>query len=123
VYTQDSTPQNAQYEYVDDDIHQAIISISGESPNVTVLVNECFEVSLLFFEHKFGLGNAQDFLQSTNVHSNGSTRRNDTTDLVTLRKLSKRYFSKEYKFYYAAVRQFKKQVMAINASFLDGCNI
>jgi hypothetical protein len=58
-------PHDAQFEYVDnEDVDQAIALISGDSPNVTVLINECFEASLLFIERKFGFQNVNHFLRS-----------------------------------------------------------
>jgi hypothetical protein len=55
-------PHDAQFEYVDDDVDQAIALISGDSPNLTVLINECFEASLLFIERKFDFQNVNRFL-------------------------------------------------------------
>jgi hypothetical protein len=61
-YKENFIPHDAQFEYVDDDVDRAIALISGDSPNVTVLINECFEASLLFMERKFGFQNVNRFL-------------------------------------------------------------
>jgi hypothetical protein len=63
VYKENYIPHDAQFEYVDDDVDQAIALISGDSPNVTVLINECFEASLLFMERKFDFQNVNRFLR------------------------------------------------------------
>jgi len=123
VYRENHIPSNAQFRYLDDNVDQAIALISGDSPNVTVLVNECFEASLLFMERKFGLANVGRFLSTPKVRSNVSVRRNVTTDLVYLREQSKLHLVDEYKFYNAAVKQFEKQVSSIDPSLLVGCNI
>jgi hypothetical protein len=64
VYKENSIPHDAQFEYIDDDVDQAIALITGGSLNVTVLINECFEASLLFMERKFGFQNVNHFLRS-----------------------------------------------------------
>lgn len=49
VIRQNKTPHWKQYVYIDDDLDKAISNISDDaSPNVTVLVNECFEASLRY---------------------------------------------------------------------------
>jgi len=65
VYKENFIPHDAQFEYVDnEDVDQAIALISGDFPNVTVLINECFEANLLFMERKFGFQNVNHFLRS-----------------------------------------------------------
>jgi hypothetical protein len=123
VYKENHIPSNAQFRYLDDNVDQAIALISGDSPNVTVLVNECFEASLLFMERKFGLANVGRFLSTPKVRSNVSVRRNDTADLVYLREQSELHLVDEYKFYNAAVKQFEKQVSSIDPLLLVGCDI
>jgi hypothetical protein len=115
-------PHDAQFEYVDDDVDQAIALISGDSPNVTVLINECFEASLLLMERKFDFQNVNRFLcvprpASNKVRSNVSMMRsNHTADLIHLKRQSKLHLVDEYKFYNAAVKQFQKQVSSLSST-------
>ncbi len=42
LYSEKHMPHHAQYEYIHYDIDKAISGITGDSPKVMVLVNECF---------------------------------------------------------------------------------
>ena len=114
LYSEKQTPVNAQYEYIHYDIDKAISVITGDSPKVMVLVNECFEASLRLMENKFTIqtGAADNFMQSSSFHSSQGNEINATEslNLDELRKRSKRYFPEEYRFYNAAVDQLKRQL-------------
>lgn len=127
VHSEQKIPVGAQYAYIDDDIDKAISLITGDPPDVLVLVNECFESSLRLTENKLSLkaGAVDDFLTSSNVRSNVSKGRNATesASFDELRKQSKRYFPQEYKFYNAAVEQFKRQLSSLDPSLPQTCDL
>ena len=111
VHKEQNVPAREQYRYIDDNVDTAISLISGNAADVTILVSECFEASLRFMESKIALnkGAADNFLRSKTVVANASKRQNNT-DFDDLREKSKQYFPEEYKFYNAAVEQFKRQL-------------
>ena len=125
VFVEQEMPHGTQYHFIDDNVDKAISLITGKSPNVTVLMNECLEASLRVVENKlsFKVGSVDAFLRS---QSNVSEKTN-TPDLANqnqLRQRSKRYFPNEYKFYNAAVEQFKQQLLSLDASLLRrSCDI
>jgi hypothetical protein len=100
-----------QYEFLDPNVEKAI-SMLGSS-NITVFVNECFEASLRLMEDYYNLrpSAADTFLdraQKWNVGAYDETP--ERNQLAELRERSKIYFPSEYKFYDAAVQQFKQQL-------------
>jgi len=123
IRTEQKIPLGAQHAYIDNDVDKAISLITGVSPRVIVLVNECFEASLRILENKLALrsGAVDSFLNSSIARSNVSTRKNSAA-LADLRERSKQYLSNEYKFYNVAVQQFKRQLSSLNASLLQGCD-
>jgi len=127
VYQEKKTPHRKQYAYIDEDVDKAISLITGDSTNVTVLVNECFEASLRLLENKLALrtGAVDGFLHSKKFQPNMSTQRNATNSVpfAELRERSKRYFEEEYAFYDTAVEQFKRQLYSLDPSLLQGCDL
>jgi hypothetical protein len=108
-----------QYQYIDEDIDEAIARIEGDSPHVYVLLQECFEESLRFMEMKFLLrpGATNTFLQSSLYHTrNNQARYHDEADVALLRKLRKAFeewWPDDFRFYNAAVLQFQRQLLSI----------
>jgi hypothetical protein len=109
------------YQYRIFDAHSithAISLIQGNSPNIVVLLQGCFEESLRFMEHKFSLaqGSTDAFLKSRQHHENptkGSVK-NQTDDDEKLRKIAMKLFPDDFKFYNAAVAMFQNHVASIN---------
>jgi hypothetical protein len=101
-----------QFEYLDDNVDTAI-SMLGSS-NITVFLNECFEASLRLMEVKYALrpGAVDAFLLDPNSNLNKGAYNGtpESEKLAELRGWSKLYFPNEYKFYDAAVEQFKHQM-------------
>jgi len=95
---------------------------------VIVLVNECFEASLRILATKVSIQTeAVDvFLRSEDYRSNVSEKHNSTesVNMADLRDRSKLYLSNEYKFYNAAVEQFKRELPSLDASLLrEACDL
>jgi hypothetical protein len=112
------------------DVDKAIELITGDSPNVTVLVNECFEASLRLLAEKVSLQDdaVDSFVKSEDYVLNVSEKRKyNATELAALnrlRELSKRELSDEYKFYNAAVQQFKRQISLLgDARLRTDCDL
>lgn len=74
VFAEKHIPLGSQYSYFANTVDKAISIITGDSPNVTILLNECFETSLRLLEHNVALktGAADEFSQSVGVRSNPS---------------------------------------------------
>jgi len=121
IFLEDSIPLDPQYTYIDEDVDKAIELITGNSPNVTILVNECFEASLRLLAQKVSLqpGSVEEFIQSDDFQTNISERNNVTqATMAELRERSKNHLPNEYKFYNAAVEQFKRQLPSLDSSVL-----
>jgi hypothetical protein len=109
------------YQYRIFDAHNitnAISLIQGDSPHIVVLLQECYEESLRFMEHKFSLaqGSTDAFLK-TNQRLLNPTRgmeKNQTDDEERLRKVAMTLFPDDFKFYNAAVAMFQNHVASIN---------
>jgi hypothetical protein len=101
-----------QFEYLDDNVDTAI-SMLGSS-NITVFLNECFEVSLRLMEDMYALrpGAVDAFLDSNSKNLNKGAYNVMPKTLAELRKQSKLYFPDEYKFYDAAVERFKHLMLS-----------
>ena len=114
-----------QFEYLDDNVDTAIFMLG--SSNITVFLKECFEVSLRLMEVKYALrrGAVDAFLDSNSNLNKGAYE--DTPEsgrLAELRQQSKLYFPNEYKFYDAAVEQFKHLMgssKAISPQLMQEC--
>lgn len=112
MYTQDKERKTGfQFEFFDKSVDTAIAIINE---NVTVLVNECYEESLWLMEKKYSIreGSADEFLDSSWFHSRKGTSNQTDDDKQRLRENAKRWFADEYKFYHAAVEQFRWQMMS-----------
>jgi hypothetical protein len=112
-----------QYRYFDNhNISNAISLIQGDAPPIVVLLQECFEESLRFMEHKFSLaeGSTDAFLKSNHHHENPTTTKgiigiNQTDDdEEKLQTVAMKYFPDDFKFYNAAVAMFQNHVASIN---------
>jgi hypothetical protein len=108
-----TTSPALQFEYLDDNVDTAI-SMLGSS-NITVFVNECFEVSLRLMEDMYELrpGAVDAFLDSNSNLNKGAYNKTPER-LAELREQSKLYFPNEYKFYDAVVERFKHLMSSSN---------
>ena len=124
IFKEGTVPHGMQYTFIDEDVDKAIELITGDDPNVIVLVNECFEASLRLLARKVSIpmGAVDVFLLSEDYRLNESERHNTTElayeSLVEMRERCKAHLTKEYKFYNAAVEQFRRQLSSLDASQL-----
>jgi hypothetical protein len=109
-----------QYEIFDNNITHAISLIQGDAPPIVVLLQECYEESLRFMEHKFSLaqGSTDAFLKSNQQHLNPTRgivkKQTDDDDEEKLRRVAMTLFPDDFKFYNAAVAMFQNHVASIN---------
>lgn len=98
------------YQFLDrQNVDKAIALIEGDSPDVIVLINECYETSLRLLEtiRPFPAPRAIDtFLQSGRIGRENQDY--DKDEATPLREKAKIWFADDYKFYNAAVKQFRK---------------
>jgi hypothetical protein len=115
LHTQDEERKTAfQYEFLDRSVDKATAMISGDEPQVMVLLNECYEESMRYLELKYSmLGMDLDgFLESRYFHlRKGSNIQEDPKEALLL-KHAKVWFADEFKFYNAVVEQFQKQLLS-----------
>ena len=106
--------RRSQFEFIDMDVDKAIRQIQGDSPAVIPVVHECFEGSLRYLNklYSFPSGAVDEFLLSNFFHSRKSKYNKDqeTDEERELRVKAKVWFADEYRFYDAAVSQFRNQL-------------
>lgn len=121
LHVEGGAPSQLSYFDPRKNISSAINLIQGNEPQVFVLLNECFEASLRMLEEKFSLSGVDAFLASKDYRTRTGKYKNGRHGEEELRKSVKKWFSDEYAFYGAAVRQFKRQLSAsqFNRSLLN----
>jgi len=128
IFAEQEVPHGPQYTFIHEDIDKAIELISGDSPEVIALINECFEASLRLLASKVSIPTeaVEDFLHSDDYRSNvsGEHQAAESANMQDLRERSRIYLANEYKFYDAAVEQFKRQLPSLDASLLrEKCDL
>ena len=117
-----------QFEALDDDLDTAIDLITGEDPEVLVLLTACTNSSIQLLAEKkpkfFSSETVARFLKSPEASAN-KRRKKDAAkwDMTLMRRRHKKVFSKDWDFYAAALLQFRGELLSsmLSRSEVDSC--
>lgn len=101
-----------QYEFLSKNLDDAIDMLQGDTPQVTILLNECYAESLRLLDAKYDIlrkGAVDEFMASQDFQIRQGNKDVGTGEAI-LREKAKEWFPEEYRFYNAAVDQFKRQI-------------
>lgn len=121
-----------QFKYFHSNVDEAIALIKGEegnAPKIFTVINECFDVSLRLLTENFSgfesdavdtFEKSDDFKSNTNKKAYEKVSKES---LKSLREKAEVWFTDDYKFYDAAVEQYKLYLSAtdMDKSHLEKC--
>jgi len=117
-----------QFEALDDDLDTAIDLITGEDPEVLVLITACTNSSIRLLAEKkpqfFSSETVARFLESPKVSANKRRKKDSAKwDMTLMRRRHKTMFSKDWDFYAAALLQFRGELLSsrLSRSEVDSC--
>ena len=119
-----------QYAFLAENPEKAISLVQGDSPRILTFVHDCFDTSVrLLVDRKpqfFTLGAAESFLNSTRSTANRRPKKTNDEEakLRRIREKAKRWFKDDYRFYHAAIEQFRRHLASSNLepSEIAACN-
>jgi hypothetical protein len=116
-----------QMHFFDETLEDALALIKGHKPRILTLVQECFEASLLLLQERFPRFISPRVTQYIRSHEQRNhvkrTELLNTSSRASLRDHAKVWFSDDFVFYDAAVKQFRRHLLSstVNTSIVEQC--